>query len=84
MCYTNNTVTTNISTEVLSEIENKISDIFSDKGTLEAVGGAVSDVILSAGAATSDAAQGLGKGTAVAAKGWVTRRPRPVWDYRGR
>lgn len=69
MCYTNNTVTTNISTEVLSEIENKISDIFSDKGTLEAVGGAVSDVILSAGAATSDAAQGLGKGTAVAAKG---------------
>jgi hypothetical protein len=68
-CYTNNTVTTKISTEVLSEIENKISDIFSDTGTLEAMGGAMSDVILSAGSATSEAAQGLGKGTAIAAEG---------------
>ena len=68
-CYTNNTVTTKISTEVLSEIENKMTEIFTDQGTLEAAGGAVAGAILAAGEATSTAAKGVGEGTSTAAQG---------------
>lgn len=68
-CYTNNTITTTISTEVLSEIENTMTEIFTSKGTLEAAGGAVAGAILAAGDATSTAAKGVGEGTSTAAQG---------------
>ena len=68
-CFTNNTIVNEISMGIISDIESKVSEIYTDEGTLQAAGGAVAGAILAAGEATSTAAKGVGEGTATAAEG---------------
>lgn len=68
-CFTDNKVVNDISTGIISDIENKVTEIFNDEGTIQAAGGAVAGAILAAGDATAAAAEGVGDGVSTAAQG---------------